>query len=287
MLGNSKFSNFLLYLLTIVLATIVLVGVITVSAQQLENSKGIKVPIIMYHSVLKDDSRSNDYIISTATLEKDLIYLIDNGYTTIFISDLVNYVYKDIPLPEKPIVLTFDDGNLNNLTYVLPLLQKYDMKANISIVGDYTDKFSQIEDSNPAYCYLKWDDISELVKSGNIEIGNHSNKMHTADYKRMGSRKNKNESYEDYLNKFICDTSTVQDKLKKNCGITPEYYAYPYGFYCKESEEILKNMGFKSTLICNERMNFITKSPECLYLLNRYNRPSGISTKDFMKKVLN
>ena len=281
-----KSKKILIYFFAISLAIIVLIGVISVSVTAIENSKGIKVPIIMYHSVLNDESKANDYSVSKITLEKDLIYLQDNGYSTIFISDLINYVYKDKELPEKPVVLTFDDGNLNNLTYVLPLLKKYNMKANISVVGDYTEKYSIVKDDNPAYSYLSWDDINQLSRSKRVEIGNHSYDMHENNSKRAGSTKNKNESYEDYLNVFISDTEHLQMELYENCKIKPYFYTYPYGFHCEESEVILKNLGFKATLICAEKMNYITKSPDCLYLMNRYNRPSGISTEEFMNKAL-
>ena len=124
-----------IYFIVIFLFFALIFRIIEASAKNVEDSLGIKVPIIMYHSVLKDPSKSNDYVISPIDVEKDFIYLKDNNYTTVFISDLINYVYDDIPLPKNPVVITFDDGQLNNLEYVLPLLKKYDMKANFSVVG--------------------------------------------------------------------------------------------------------------------------------------------------------
>ncbi len=275
-----------IYFIVIFLFFALIFRIIEASAKNVEDSLGIKVPIIMYHSVLKDPSKSNDYVISPIDVEKDFIYLKDNNYTTVFISDLINYVYDDIPLPKNPVVITFDDGQLNNLEYVLPLLKKYDMKANFSVVGDYTEKWSMLEDKNLTYSYLTWPDIKTLVESGRVEIGNHSNKMHSIDSKRKASTINEGETYKDYLMEFGSDTMAVQNKLHKNSDVTPQFYTYPYGFYCAESEKILKSLNFKATLIVSEKPNYITKSPECLYLLNRYNRPSGISTNEFMNKAL-
>ncbi len=79
----------------------------------------IELPIIMYHSMLKDGS--GKYIISPDTFEEDLQYLKDNGYTAIHMQDLLNYVNKGTALPEKPIMLTFDDGYYNNYLYAFPL----------------------------------------------------------------------------------------------------------------------------------------------------------------------
>ncbi|MBR0276882.1 MAG: polysaccharide deacetylase family protein, partial [Clostridia bacterium] len=118
------------------------------------NDSSIDVPIIMYHSVKNDISDSAKYIVTPNQLESDLIYLAQNGYTTITMTDLIDYVYNDKKLPEKPIILTFDDGYFNNYYYAYPLMKKYNMKMVISVVGSYSDKFSEIDDSNPAYAYL-------------------------------------------------------------------------------------------------------------------------------------
>ena len=259
---------------------------ITANAFAIEDTKGIKLPIIMYHSVLKDSKRSGDYVISTTELENDLVYLKLNGYKTLLMSDVFKYVYEGIELPEKCVMLTFDDVFRNSLVYVLPLLEKYNMKANVSVVGYYTEKFSDLSDNNPAYAYLTYDDILELKRSGLIEIGNHSFNMHTCNYKRKGVTKNKDETIEKYTDIFIRDTFTTENNLYKKCGIKPQFYVYPFGFYCNESEEILKSLGYKSTFICCEKQNYLTREPSCLYKLNRYNRPSGISSEDFFEKVL-
>ena len=244
------------------------------------------VPIIMYHSVLKDDSKSCDYIITPATLEKDLIYLRDHGYTTIIVNDLVNFIEKDMKLPPKPVMLTFDDGFYNNLTYVLPLLKKYNMTAVISIVGKYTEEFSENKDENANYSYLSYENIIELKHSDRIEFGNHSFKLHSDTDKRKGAKINPGESIKDYQNIFIADTMKTHFNLMENCNITPYVYAFPYGFYCDEAMGLLKSLGYKAAFICEEKPNYITKDADCLFGLNRYNRPANISTKKFMKKAL-
>ncbi len=286
MLSNSRIKSIFLCIIAIILAIIVLIQIISVSAVNIDAEKGMKVPIIMYHSVLDSERRSGDFVISTKTLENDLLYLRQNGYSPIFISDLINYVNNSGTLPQNPVVLTFDDGFYNSLAYVLPLLEKYDMKASVSVVGYYSKVNSECPDKNPSYAYLTWDDILDLLRTKRIEIGNHSFNMHSHTKKRAGSKKNKYESEDDYYSLFLRDTLNLQDMLKTNCDYQPYFYTYPFGFYCEQSEKYLKQMGFKATLTCEQRMNYITKDPECLYLLGRYNRPSGISTEAFMKKVL-
>lgn len=272
--------------LVCLMSILLVIQIISSDVYATEKSKGIKVPIIMYHSILKDSKRTGDYVLSDKQLEKDIVYLKSNGYTTLFISDLVKYVHGEGQLPEKSVVLTFDDGFANSLAYVLPLLKRYNVKANVSVVGYYTEKFSQLDDDNPAYAYLTYHAIKELVNSGYVEIGNHSYNMHTNDYRRKGVVKNKTESDEAYTDLFIRDTFLTEDAIYKKCGVKLRFYAYPYGFCCKESEQLLKSMGYEATLTCDQKMNYIKRDPSCLYRLSRYNRPDSVSTEKFMKRVL-
>ena len=273
-------SKILLFLTLLV--TLLTVGISIVIA----NSEDyIEVPIIMYHSILKDSSRSNKYTITPTVLEEDLKYIKDKGYTTVTIADLISYVYDDKPLPEKPIVLTFDDGHYNNYGYLFPLLEKYDMKAVISIVGSYTDKFTKTDEANLNYSYLRWKDIKELMDTGRIEFQNHTYNLHSNTGKRIGTKKIKGETDEHYKNVLEEDILKLQQEFKENTNYIPQCFTYPFGGISNASLDIIKELGFKASLSCEQGINKLTKNPNSLYLLKRYNRPSYISTYNFFQKI--
>lgn len=250
-----------------------------------ETKAGIELPIIMYHSILK--SQSGTFIVHPNALENDLQYIQSKGYTTIVMSDLINYVYNDAPLPEKPIIITLDDGYYNNLSYVVPLLHKYNMKAVISIVGKYSDDFTNSNIANANYGYLRWKDINELILDGCIEFQNHTYNLHSLKNGRKGCAKIYNESLENYTNLLSNDINKLQLEFKNNCNYIPNTFTYPFGEVSRESYKIIKSLGFKASLSCSSGINYITKDPECLYLLKRNNRIGGISTKEFFNKILN
>ena len=273
-------SKILLFLTLLV--TLLTVGISIVIA----NSEDyIEVPIIMYHSILKDPSRSNKYTVTPAVLEEDLKYIKDKGYTTVTIADLISYVYDNKPLPEKPIVLTFDDGHYNNYGYLFPLLEKYDMKAVISIVGSYTDKFTETDEANLNYSYLRWKDIKELMNTGRIEFQNHTYNLHSNTGKRIGTKKIKGETDEHYKSILKDDILKLQQEFEENTNYTPQCFTYPFGGISNSSLDIIKELGFKASLSCEQGINKLTKNPNSLYLLKRYNRPSYISTYSFFQKI--
>lgn len=250
---------------------------------QATSDEYIELPIIMYHSILK--SQSGNYIVQPDVLENDLIYIQSKGYTAITMTDLINYVYNDSPLPEKPIIITFDDGHYNNLGYAVPLLKKYNMKGVISIVGQYTDEFTKTDEANLNYGYLRWKDIDELIQDGTIEFQNHTYNLHNIN-SRKGAMKKHNESIENYTNLLSEDILKLQESFKNNVGYIPNTFTYPYGAISKESLNIIKSLGFKASLSCVTGINHITKDTECLYQLKRNNRPSNISTENFFENLL-
>lgn len=261
---------------------ILLICIVVLSNVNAADQEGIKVPIIMYHSILK--SRSGKYVTSPEKFEEDLKYIKEHGYTTITMTDLIEHVYNDAKLPEKPIIITFDDGHYNNYYYVVPLLVKYDMKAVISIVGTFTDKFTDTNEVNTNYGYLRWLDISMLIPEGIVEFQNHSYDMHNSG-KRNGSKKKIGESIEKYTRVLTEDTMKLQEEFQENSFYKPNTYTYPFGAISKESKEIIKRMGFRASLSCKEGINYITKDREGLFSLKRYNRNGRINTEKFFKKI--
>jgi len=116
-----NFRNIIL--IGIISFSIILSSVIEVSGSDFKKAEsetqGVVVPILMYHEV-KPYKTGKD-VVTPYEIESDLKYLKDNQYTTITMLDLIDYINKKKELPAKPVVLSFDDGYLNNYVYVYPL----------------------------------------------------------------------------------------------------------------------------------------------------------------------
>jgi len=240
--------------------------------------------MLMCHNRYKTNDKSGKYIVTSDGFEEDLRFLRANGYTTVVMQDLINYVEGKKELPPKPVVLTFDDGYFNNCAYAYPLLKQYNAKAVISVIGYYTDQYTDSPDENPKYSHLTWDDINEMMKSGYVEFQNHSYNLHTTENGRNGAKKKRDESLEEYEFQLTSDLQKLQDAFKIKTGYTPTTFTYPFGSVSEASFDIIKKMGFKATLSCENKTNFISHDPECLYMLNRFIRTPEKSAESILKK---
>ena len=242
------------------------------------------VPIIMYHNILKSNSRSSKFIVTENQFEEDLKYLKEKGYNTVVMEDLVAYVYENKPLPEKPIVLSFDDGYYNNYVYAYPLLKEYGFRGVLSVIGYYTDLYTENGEKNENYSHVTWDDIKEMSTSGVIELQNHSYNLHSTDKGRNGSKKKKGESQEEYKKVLTEDLKKLQTNFEEKTNQSPTTYTYPFGSVSEASYDIIKEMGFKCSLSCETGINNVSKDENCLYMMKRCIRTPSISVEKILTK---
>ena len=249
-----------------------------------EAEQGVAFPIVMYHHILKEESRWNDYTISPGEFRQDLEYIKNQGYTPISTNDLLAYVEQGTPLPEKPILITFDDGYESFHEYAYPLLQEYGYPAVLSIVGKYADQYSQVDDHHIRYSHCTWDQLREMVDSKLVEVQNHSYNLHLNEQGRKGAGKKEGETLEHYQAVLETDVGKLQEEITAELGKTPLVFTYPFGMISKESLPILQDMGFRILLTCREKVNYLTGEPEQLYHLGRFNRPHGKSLQSILEK---
>ena len=245
-----------------------------------------KLPVVMYHQLTENSSKAGKYVLTVDSFEKDLQFLKSNGYQSVTVKQLVDFSQGKADIPEKAILITFDDGQETLYEYAMPLLQKYGFTAVGFVVGALADYYTEINDHNLNYSYLNWKQIKEMSDGNIVEIESHSFDLHKNTEGRSGIKKKKGETFEAYR-EFLCsDVSKMKTAMINNTGRQPVAFAFPFGSFSSESTEILKECGFKMTLTCEERVNKIKKAePESIIGLGRYNRPEGISSESFFEKM--
>lgn len=276
----------------IFLLAFVMTAVLVFSLAGRENVKqtgteaGIDLPVVMYHSILDSDAKAGKYIVTPAQLEKDIRYLLSEGYTPVNVADLISYVNGGSDFPSKPVMLTFDDGFYNNYSYAFPIAKKYNIKIVIADIGTYSDLFSQSEEQlHNTYSHLTWDNMREMLQSGFVEIQSHTYNMH-GEGARKGFEPKKGETEEQYRAAVSEDLQKMSDRMQAELDISPTAVMYPFGYYRDDSDDFLKSLGYLATFTCYEHHNIITRDPGSLFGLGRYNRASGKTSEEFFAGIL-
>lgn len=248
--------------------------------------KPIRMPVLMYHSINSKESKAGDYVITPAALRGDLEWLKQNGYQTVVVQDLLDYVEEGTPLPEKPVMITFDDGYYNNYLNAFPLLKEYGMKAVVSIIVSETDKYSQLDENRENYSHLTWEQIEEMMGSGFIEFQSHSYDLHKNGGKRKGIGKMSGESTEAYQTAIREDIEKGQLRFVEMTEYAPTAFTYPFGKVSEDSYSVLEELGFRATLDAQGKVFQLTRDPECLRRIPRYNRPWGKTAEQIITKAM-
>jgi peptidoglycan/xylan/chitin deacetylase (PgdA/CDA1 family) len=177
------------------------------------------VPILNYHKV---DILNHALSVSPQEFEEQMEYLYKNGYHTITPDQLMAYLKSGKPLPNKPIMITFDDGYLDNYTNAYPIMKKYDFTATIFIITNLIGQDNR---------FMTWDQIKEMQHNGMV-FGSH-----TANHKSLTSL-----AKEEVMNEL----SESRDEMTRKLGKRPKYFAYPTGTYNTEIEEMVRAAGYKA-----------------------------------------
>ncbi len=247
-----------------------------------------EVPILIYHYI---DPENRDEYTSPENFDKQLSLLKQAGYTTVTFQDLYRYTRIGSELPEKPIIITFDDGYYNNYEYAFPLLKKHNMKATIFLIGCSVGKSEYKDTGISMIPHFGWKEAKEMEDSGLIDIETHGYNFHEVEGRdpspiRMGALQRIGETEEDYVSFLTDDARTMQELFNQELRKFPTVLAYPYGYRTQITDVVMKKMGIYATLTVAEKMNVVVKGvPESMFALGRYNMDKNDPPEILLSKI--
>lgn len=203
-----------------------------------------QIPVLMYHSIADNskvsDNVSKSIILPPEVFKQQMQYLKDNGYTTLTLDELYNFLKNDKPVPEKSVVLTFDDAYEDNYTNAYPILKEFGFRATIFVITGGTDKIG---------AYLTSAQLKEMDTNG-IDI-----QSHTVNHEEL-----------DKLSLEKQQETLVQSKqfLEKLLNKKVDYIAYPSGKYNNFTEQAAKNAGYTMAFTINN--GWANKDTNILFL---------------------
>ncbi len=198
------------------------------------------------------------------------------GYTSVTLADLRAYVEQGAELPEKPIVITFDDGYLSNMTYGLPILEKYGMNATIFVIGCSVGKDTYKDTGQAMTPHFTAEQARALEDTGLVTIGSHGYDIHEVEGRdpdpiRHGVLQREGESEKDYIAFLQGDCARFQEVVEPALGRKVDILAYPYGQCSPLSEILLAREGFYATVTTIPGVNTLVKGlPQTLRAMDRF-----------------
>ncbi len=201
------------------------------------------IPVLMYHHILpRADVQGifahNNIVVTLEDFQAQMAYLRDNGYHTVSLERLERYVKGEELLPEKSVVITFDDGYLSNYVYAYPILKEMGFTGVIFLLTSYVEEAPQTF-SPEALQYLSWPEVHQMEDV--FQFASHTHDMH-----RLGTS-GKGVLAEVGYNELVADLSASRKLLRH----TP-YFSFPYGHYSKLALDTLQGQGIKMAFTVNE-----------------------------------
>jgi len=195
-----------------------------------EQARLARVPVIMYHDILPKKQVFFD--VTPEELAQHLQLLQENGVTPISLNQLVTHLRTGLPLPKKPILLTFDDGYGGHYQYVYPLLKKYGYPAVFSI---YTSNVGK----NTGRTHVTWDQLRQMVADPLVTIASHS-VTHPLDLRPLSD------------NQLLIEVMVSKRILESQLGIPIRYFTYPSGKYDERVATLIRKAGYEAALTMND-----------------------------------
>lgn len=217
-----------------------------------ERSREARVPIVMYHDIVTEKEVFFD--VTAAEFEQHLQLIRKNKMTPISMEQLLMHLHRGLPLPEKPILLTFDDGYRGHYEFVFPLLQKYGYPALFSIYPDKLDR----PRGRPG---LTWPQLQEMATDPLVTIAAHS-KSHPANLTRLTDQQ------------LGVEINASKQILESRLEIPIQYFTYPEGHYDQRVMGIVEQAGYRAALTMNDLDEGFAAQSENLLALKRFGQSS-------------
>src|SRR4030042_7056102 len=212
-------------------------------------TRQVSIPVLLYHGVGEKEDGVN---ITIPAFREQMVTLKENGYTTINTQDLLSFYKADARLPQKPVIITFDDGRRDSFKNSDAVLKELGFKAVMFVVTDRQDTENDF--------FLSWDELRQMHRSGRWDIEAHSYNGHDLiqidGEENMGnvysnkmwlSEQSRLESDDEYRQRISEDLQAVKSDLENNIeGIKVVSFSYPFGDYGQKGVNIPKLAAVKT-----------------------------------------
>jgi biofilm PGA synthesis lipoprotein PgaB len=228
--------------------------------------------ILSYHEISeKSETLDASYAVTPANFEAQVQWFIKNGYHFINVDAILKYRKNGKPLPDKAVLMTFDDGYASVYNNAFPIIKKYKVPVVIALVGSWLEAKETADFNGEMIArekFLSQPQLKEMVRSGLVEIASHTHSLHkgiignpqgnTQPAVRTRQWFAQTQKYEDeasYQKRVYNDLLRNNTFLEKYTGQKPRIIVWPYGHYNIEVRKIAEKLGMPIGLTLDDGSN--------------------------------
>jgi peptidoglycan/xylan/chitin deacetylase (PgdA/CDA1 family) len=213
----------------------------------------------MYHHI--DEDAHNDYIVTPETFALQMRTLRDNGFTAITLQQLYDFIDNKTPLPERPVIITFDDGYLSVYTYAFPVLKYYGLHAIAFVIGHNVGQDTYKDTLHPVIPKFSFEQAQTMA--GTIDIQSHTYDMHQSAALEPGHPRENiliwpGENEDEYTKTLTADHNRISSAIYAATQVPVTAIAFPHGKYDDLSVSILQSLGVRAFFTAHETINVFT-----------------------------
>lgn len=232
---------------------------------------------LAYHDV-EDEQADQAYLsVRTDHLIEQLTWLRENGYQAISVDQILHAKNGGIPLPEKAVLLTFDDGYRSFYKRVFPILKAFNWPAVLAPVGTWMDTPADQQVNfggtlTERERFLTWQEISAMVDSNLVEIGAHTNNLHfgiqanpqgntqpAAVIQAYDVNNKRYETATEFYKRVEADVAAITKKVQHATGKSPRVWVWPYGAESGVTLKVLTEQGYEMAFTLEDGMAKVDK----------------------------
>jgi len=232
-----------------------------------------ELTILSYHEIAdKRDALTPAYAVSPTMFLRQMDWLVNHGYRFVGVDDVIANRAGKRPLPDKAVLVTFDDAYQSVYVHAWPVLKMFRIPAVVSVVGSWLEQRETIDFDGkplPRSKFLSWETLREMSRSGLVEVGSHSWDLHrgipanpqgnlqpSATSRRWLPERRRHEDEAAYRARLEADLSRSANEIRLRTGKAPRVIAWPYGRYNATTVAIAEQLGFKVGLTLQDGANW-------------------------------
>lgn len=256
-----------------------------------EDQISMNLPVLMYHHL--DENAENDMTVTPDTFREQMEALADAGFTAVTLDDLLAYVNDGENLPEKPMLITFDDGYRSVYEYAYPVLRELGMHGTVFCVGATFGTDTYKNTGEAIIPHFGSGEAMEMAQSGVMDVQSHTWDMHQAVQYEKGTPRTSVRSLEgegeaDYLAALEEDIRFSITQLENASGEAVFALAYPNGVMTDEAAAVFAENGITVTFSTEYRCNTLVRGlPQTLFGLGRYTITDSMTGEEVAKLLEN